>query len=89
MPIATVLTTGARSPPGPMPSGWIAQDNVPEMDYAVIFTIHPDVSGRPHVLLMLERLIDHINGHEGIRWATFDEIADDFAARSPRDGGAR
>ena len=29
-----------------------------EMDYAVFaFTIHPDVSGRPQVLLMLERLV--------------------------------
>ncbi|MBA3529397.1 MAG: polysaccharide deacetylase, partial [Propionibacteriaceae bacterium] len=56
-----------------------------EMDYAVVtFTIHPDVSGRPQVLLMLERLIEHINTHEGVRWATFDEIADDFAARRPR-----
>ena len=30
-----------------------------EYDYAVFpITIHPDVSGRPQVLLMLERLID-------------------------------
>src|SRR4029079_9860323 len=43
-----------------------------------------DVSGRPQVLLMLERLIAHVNGHEGVRWATFDEIADDFLARTPR-----
>ena len=28
-------------------------------------TIHPDVSGHPHVLLMHERLIEYINGHEG------------------------
>jgi peptidoglycan-N-acetylglucosamine deacetylase len=56
-----------------------------EQDYGVVtFTIHPDVSGRPQVLLMLERLIKHINGHEGVRWATFDEIADDFLARNPR-----
>jgi peptidoglycan/xylan/chitin deacetylase (PgdA/CDA1 family) len=60
-----------------------------EMDYGVVtFTVHPDVSGRPQVLLMLERLIEHINGHEGVRWATFDEIADDFIARSPRKEGA-
>jgi len=60
-----------------------------EMDYGVVtFTVHPDVSGRPQVLLMLERLIAHINGHEGVRWATFDEIADDFIARSPRTGSA-
>ncbi|MCW2574353.1 MAG: Polysaccharide deacetylase family protein [Modestobacter sp.] len=58
-----------------------------EMDYAVVtFTIHPDVSGRPQVLLMLERLIEHINGHEGVRWTTFDQIADDYAARFPRQG---
>jgi peptidoglycan/xylan/chitin deacetylase (PgdA/CDA1 family) len=56
-----------------------------EQDYGVVtFTIHPDVSGRPQVLLMLERLIKHINSHDGVRWATFDEIADDFTARSPR-----
>ena len=56
-----------------------------ELDYAVYtMTIHPDVSGRPQVLLMLERMIDHINKHDGVRWATFEEIADDFAARSPR-----
>jgi len=56
-----------------------------EQDYGVVtFTIHPDVSGRPQVLLMLERLITHINSHDGVRWATFDEIADDFTRRSPR-----
>jgi len=35
---------------------------------------------------MLERMIEHINSREGIRWATFDEIADDFAKRQPRTG---
>ncbi|MEV0390109.1 polysaccharide deacetylase [Nonomuraea sp. NPDC050643] len=56
-----------------------------ESDYAVFtMTIHPDVSGRPQSLLMHERLIEYISGHEGVRWATFDEIADDFKARSPR-----
>jgi peptidoglycan/xylan/chitin deacetylase (PgdA/CDA1 family) len=56
-----------------------------EMDYAAFtMTIHPDVSGRPQTLFMLERLIEHINGHEGVTWATFDEIADDFIARNPR-----
>ena len=56
-----------------------------EMDYAVFtMTIHPDVSGRPQVLMALERLIAHICSHQGVRWATFDEIADDFARRQPR-----
>jgi peptidoglycan/xylan/chitin deacetylase (PgdA/CDA1 family) len=61
-----------------------------EYDYAVFpITIHPDVSGRPQVLLMLERLIDYITGHEGVRWATFAEIAADFRERYPRSGTAR
>jgi peptidoglycan-N-acetylglucosamine deacetylase len=33
---------------------------------------------------MLERLIDYINGHDGVRWATMEEIADDFIQRYPR-----
>ena len=58
-----------------------------EYDYAVFtMTIHPDVSGRPQVLLMHERIIDYINTHDDVRWATFDEIADDFAKRNPRSG---
>ena len=61
-----------------------------ELEYGVFpFTIHPDVSGRPQVLLMLERLIEYINGHEGIRWATFEEIAADFRRRYPFQGKAR
>ena len=56
-----------------------------ECDYAVFtMTIHPDVSGRPQVLLMHERMIEYINGHEGVSWMTFEEIADDFSRRSPR-----
>jgi peptidoglycan-N-acetylglucosamine deacetylase len=61
-----------------------------EMDYAVYgLTIHPDVSGRPQNLLMLERLIDHINRHPGVKWVTFEEIADDFMERQPRGEPAR
>src|SRR5207244_4324098 len=53
-----------------------------EHDYAVFtMTIHPDVSGRPQVLLMHERLIDYIGSHDGVRWVTFDEIAADFGRR--------
>ncbi|MBC7762891.1 MAG: polysaccharide deacetylase [Candidatus Saccharibacteria bacterium] len=56
-----------------------------EMDQAVFtMTIHPDVSGRPQVLLMLERLIEYFNSYDGVTWHTFDQIADSFLARSPR-----
>lgn len=60
---------------------WVYREN----DYAVFaMTIHPDVSGRPQVLLAHERLIEHINSHDGVRWVTFDEIADDFIRRYPK-----
>lgn len=60
---------------------WVYREN----EYAVFtMTIHPDVSGRPQVLLMLERLIRYIRSHDGVRFVTFDEIADDFKARKPR-----
>jgi peptidoglycan-N-acetylglucosamine deacetylase len=55
-----------------------------EMDYGVFpITIHPDVSGRPQVLLMLERLIEYINSHSGVRWMMMEEIAEDFRKRQP------
>jgi peptidoglycan-N-acetylglucosamine deacetylase len=61
-----------------------------EMDYGVFaFTIHPDVSGRPQVLLMLERLIKYINKHEGAEWMTFEDIAEDFRGRYPFASGRR
>jgi len=51
-------------------------------------TIHPDVSGRPHVILMLERLIEWINKHEGVEWVTMKEINEEFRQRSPAKAGA-
>lgn len=56
-----------------------------EMDYAVFpITIHPDVSGKPQVLLMLERLYNHMASHPGVEFTTLDAVADDFAKRFPR-----
>jgi peptidoglycan/xylan/chitin deacetylase (PgdA/CDA1 family) len=56
-----------------------------EYDYAAFtMTIHPDVSGRPQVLLMHERLFAHMSAHPGVKFVTFEEIADDFLRRSPR-----
>jgi peptidoglycan/xylan/chitin deacetylase (PgdA/CDA1 family) len=55
-----------------------------EMDYAVFpLTIHPDVSGRPQVLLMLERLLGHIRSHPGVTFVTMEEMASDFRRRRP------
>jgi peptidoglycan/xylan/chitin deacetylase (PgdA/CDA1 family) len=61
-----------------------------EMDYAAFtFTIHPDVSGRPQVLLMLERIIDYISGHDGVEWLPLESMADDFRSRYPFHGADR
>jgi peptidoglycan/xylan/chitin deacetylase (PgdA/CDA1 family) len=61
-----------------------------EYDEAVFtMTIHPDVSGRPQVILMLERMAAYITSHPGVRFCTFDEIADDFARRYPRKRGRK
>jgi peptidoglycan/xylan/chitin deacetylase (PgdA/CDA1 family) len=55
-----------------------------EHEYAVFpMTIHPDVAGRPQVLLMLERLFAYMTSHPGVRFVTMDEMANDFAKRSP------
>ncbi len=43
---------------------------------AFILTMHPFVSGRPSRVLMLERLIEFINGFEGVWWASLEQIAD-------------
>ncbi|EAH5487828.1 polysaccharide deacetylase [Campylobacter coli] len=56
-----------------------------EMDYDIFpMTIHPDVSARPQVLLMHERIIEHINKHEGVKWVNLNDMADDFSKRFPR-----
>ncbi|ELJ5613958.1 polysaccharide deacetylase [Campylobacter coli] len=56
-----------------------------EMDYAIFpMTIHPDVSARPQVLLMHERIIEYINKHEGVKWVNLNDMADDFSKRFPR-----
>ena len=61
-----------------------------EYDEAIFpITIHPDVSGRPQVLLMLERLAGYIQAHPGTRFLTFDEIADDFGGRPSQPYGLK
>ena len=54
-------------------------------DYAIFpMTIHPDVSGRPQVLAMHERLFAHMSSKPGVRFVTMRDIADDFRRRRPR-----
>ncbi|TVY80828.1 Peptidoglycan deacetylase, partial [Lachnellula suecica] len=49
---------------------------------------HPDVSGRPQVILMHERLIEHFLKHEGVEFVTMEYISDDFKKRNPPSTGA-
>ncbi|MGH3437668.1 MAG: polysaccharide deacetylase family protein [Sciscionella sp.] len=61
-----------------------------ELDYGVFpITLHPDVSGRPQVLLMLERLLDYWQGLPGVRFSTFQSAAEDFRHRHPFNGDTR
>ena len=55
-----------------------------KMDDAV-FTIclHPDVAGRPQVLAMLERLMDHMLSHSGVEFMTLEAIADAYDRDHP------
>lgn len=43
-------------------------------------TMHPQVIGRGHRILMLERLIDYFARHDGVRFATLEQVADEFRA---------
>jgi peptidoglycan/xylan/chitin deacetylase (PgdA/CDA1 family) len=56
-------------------------------DYAVFpVTLHPDVSGRPQVVLMLERLINYWSQHDGVSFVTFEQAAAAFRERHPFPG---
>ncbi len=43
-------------------------------------TMHPQVIGRGHRMLLLERLIDYFKAHEGVRFTTLATAAADFRA---------
>lgn len=43
-------------------------------------SIHPQVSGKPQVILLHERFIEWLNGHEGVEWVTMEQIVDEFKA---------
>lgn len=84
----------------PNSHGWVSPDVVQQLwldhfdffyreydDFIFTVTIHPDVSGHPHALMMLERVIAHINSHPGVEWVKMEDICDDFKKREkPKDG---
>ena len=50
-------------------------------------TMHPQVIGRGHRMLMLERLIEHFRHHDGVRFTRLAQVAEEFRAsnRRPRE----
>ncbi|WWC62963.1 uncharacterized protein I303_105561 [Kwoniella dejecticola CBS 10117] len=56
--------------------------------FCMPITIHPDVSGRPHVLMMLERFIEWVNTHDGIEWVPMKDIAEQFRKSNEPPKGA-
>ena len=57
-------------------------------DFVLPLTVHPDVSGRPHALLMHERLIEHFRAHEGVEFATMGRVVDEFKRKHAVPEGA-
>ncbi len=54
------------------------------LDYGIYNAcLHPDASGHPQMLMMLERLIDHMRRHEGVRFMTLNAVCSEFKAKNP------
>lgn len=41
-------------------------------------SLHPQISGKPHVLRMLGEFVEWLNGLEGLEWCTFGEMVKRF-----------
>ncbi|KAK2606708.1 hypothetical protein N8I77_005439 [Diaporthe amygdali] len=52
-------------------------------------TIHTDVSGHPHALKMVERVIQYVSNHEGVEWVQMEDICDEFESHNTPPEGAR
>ena len=61
-------------------------DGAYQEDGLYLLTMHPQIIGRRSRIAMLERLIQYINQHDGVWWATHLQIAQDWLARQGRPG---
>lgn len=46
-----------------------------EEGHVYALTMHPQIIGQPHHMILLEKLIDHIKSHEDVWFASLEEIA--------------
>lgn len=60
-----------------------------EEEFIFPITIHPDVSGRPQVILMLERFIEWVNTHSNVHWVPMIQMAREFRAKNKPAVGAK
>jgi len=60
-----------------------------EEEFIFPITIHPDVSGRPHVLLMLGRFIEWVNTHDNVHWVPMIDMARDFRRKHKPTQGSK
>jgi peptidoglycan/xylan/chitin deacetylase (PgdA/CDA1 family) len=51
-------------------------------DGCYVLTMHPQIIGRHHRMQLLERVIQHIRGYDGVWFAQMRDIAGDFRSRS-------
>jgi peptidoglycan/xylan/chitin deacetylase (PgdA/CDA1 family) len=80
------LSLGARISPGLSAPSKVEEIWRGEFDFMYrdvpgglyTLTMHPQVIGRGHRLLMLERLVDYMAGHEEVRFTTLGEAAEGF-----------
>lgn len=47
-------------------------------EFVVPLSLHPQISGKPHVLTMIKTFIEWVNSFEGVEWCTFGEMVDNF-----------
>jgi peptidoglycan-N-acetylglucosamine deacetylase len=55
-------------------------------DACYVLTMHPQIIGRPHRMQLLERIVGHIQTHDGVWFAQMHEIADEFRQREAQRG---
>ena len=54
------------------------------MDYGIYNAcLHPDAAGHPQMLMMVERLIDHMRHHDGVRFMTLGDINSEYRSKHP------